>query len=132
MLKIPEQIAESIIAQGLATPEIEVCGILAGKDGAVEEIYPMTNADNSIEHFTMRPEEQFAVIKDIRRNGLQMLAIYHTHPETPARPSEEDIRLAFTGDVLYIITSLAERDAPVTKGFLIEDGRAREVELEIV
>jgi proteasome lid subunit RPN8/RPN11 len=91
----------------------------------------MTNADCSSEHFTMFPEEQFAVAKDIRNNDLEMLAIYHTHPETPARPSDEDIRLAFTPGVVYVIASLVDQDQPIIKGFLIEDGNVEKVILDI-
>ena len=49
-------------------------------------------------------------------------AIYHSHPETPARPSAEDIRLGLTPDVSYVIVSLAEPDRPVLKSFKIDAG----------
>ena len=81
----------------------------------------MTNADQSCSHFTMAPEEQFNVIKDIRTAKLEMLAIYHSHPETPARPSAEDIRMALTPNAIYVILSL-QRAEPVIKGFLIDNG----------
>ncbi|GEM_PF-4289282 len=73
---------------------LEVCGILGGEGEAVSAIYRMTNSDAGNEHFTMEPKEQFATIKDLRARGVTMLAIYHSHPETPARPSPEDIKLA--------------------------------------
>ena len=119
-----------MLAQAKAEAPIEACGILAGKDGTVEKFYKMTNADKSCDHFTMTPEEQFKVVKDMRGAGLGMLAIYHSHPESPARPSAEDIRLAFMPDVVYVILSLQD-DEPVTKGFLIEDDDVTEVPVEI-
>ena len=131
MLKIPKKIVEKIIKQGLSDAPLEACGILAGKDGQVEKIYLMTNRDNSNEHYTMVPEEQFRVVKDIRNNGFEMLAIYHTHPETPARPSQEDISLALTPDVIYVIASLVDAKKPDIMGFLIEDGLVNKIELEI-
>ena len=82
----------------------------------------MTNTDASNEHFMMEPREQFAVIKQLRSKGLAMAAIYHSHPETPARPSEEDIRLALTPDVSYLIISLADAATPVVKSFKISAG----------
>jgi len=106
MLKIPNNIFEQMLAQARAEMPIEACGILAGKDGTVEKFYKMTNADSSNEHFTMTPQEQFNVIKDIRSADRKMLAIYHSHPETPARPSKEDIRLAYDSDISYLIISL--------------------------
>jgi len=51
-----------------------------------------------------------------------MPAIYHSHPVTPARVSKEDIRLALTRGVMYVIFSLQNADNPVVKDFVIEDG----------
>ena len=80
----------------------------------------------------MEPKEQFKVIKDIREGGLEMLAIYHSHPETPARPSAEDIRLALTPDVTYVIVSLANGDHPAVKGFHMENGNVTKVPVRIM
>ena len=130
-LKIPGNIFVQMIRQAKAQAPIEACGILAGRDGQVERLYKMTNADKSNVHFMMTPDEQFKVAKDIRAAGLQMLAIYHSHPETPARPSAEDIRLAITPNVIYIIVSLQDVDNPVSRGFLIKDDKLTEVIIKI-
>jgi len=111
---------------------IEACGILAGKDGMVKELYKMTNTNRSSDHFMMEPKEQFKVVKDIRSAGLEMLAIYHSHPESPARPSAEDIRLAVTPDVAYVIVSLQDVDSPVIKGFLMQESDITEVPVKIL
>ena len=120
-----------MLAQAKAEAPIEACGILAGKDGTAEKFYKMSNADQSNEHFTMAPQEQFKVTKDIRAAELEMLAIYHSHPESPARPSAEDIRMAFTPDTIYVILSLQET-VPVAKGFLIDNGNVTGVPVEIM
>ena len=130
-LEIPAYVFEQMLEQAKAQAPIEVCGILAGNDGKVEKLYKMTNADNSSNHFMMEPKEQFAAVKDIRSAGLEMLAIYHSHPETPARPSAEDIRLALTPDVIYVIVSLQGANAPAVKGFLLEDGNVAKVSVKI-
>jgi [CysO sulfur-carrier protein]-S-L-cysteine hydrolase len=121
MLTIPKAIIDSIIAHAKEDFPLEACGILGGTNGVVSEQYPMANTDQSNEHFTMEPKEQFSVIKDLRAKGKEMLVIYHSHPETPARPSEEDIRLALTPNVSYIIVSLAG-EQPEVKSFRIENG----------
>ncbi len=74
-----------MLKQAEAEAPIEACGILAGSDSKVEKLYKMTNADKSSDHFMMEPAEQFKVVKDMRSAGLKMLAIYHSHPATPAR-----------------------------------------------
>lgn len=129
MIKIPQHIIDDIRAHSLEGFPLEVCGILGGKDGEVSAIYRMTNTDASNEHFMMDPKEQFSVVKDLRAKGLDMLVVYHSHPETPARPSEEDIRLALTPNVSYIICSVADRDNPVVKSFRINAGQVEHEEI---
>ena len=131
-LEIPNDIFERMVEQAKAEAPVEACGILAGRNGRVEKLYKMTNTDRSRCHCMMEAKEQFAVVKDIRAAGLTMLAIYHSHPETPARPSAEDIRLALTPDVIYVIVSLRNADAPAVKGFLINDGTITTVPVEVL
>jgi len=114
MLNIPISIHDDLIAHAREGFPFEVCGILGGTDNTVSATYRMTNTDASNEHFMMD--------KELRAKGLSMLAIYHSHPETPARPSAEDIRLALTPNVSTVIISLAEADNPVVKSYRITGG----------
>jgi [CysO sulfur-carrier protein]-S-L-cysteine hydrolase len=131
MLTIPQQIYDDIIAHAREGFPLEVCGILGGRDGVVAAIYRMTNTDQSNEHFMMEPKEQFAVVKDLRAKGLEMTAVYHSHPETPARPSAEDIHLALTPGVSHVIVSLADQATPVLKSFKIASGTVTAEEVAI-
>lgn len=103
----------------------ESCGLIAGfVDGdvkSIEKVYFLTNLDNNNVHFTMDPKEQFAAVKDARSLGLTMLGNFHSHPETPSRPSEEDKRLAYDSKVNYLILSLMDRENPVLKAFIIDE-----------
>lgn len=121
-----------MLEQAKAEAPIEVCGILAGSNNRVEKLYKMTNTDRSSKRFMMEPKEQFAVVKDIRSAGLEMLAIYHSHPETSARPSAEDIRLALTPEVVHVIVSLQNLDHPTVRGFIIENAHVIEMPVSIV
>jgi len=131
-LEIPTKIYKQMLAHSRALAPIEACGILAGSNGKVEKLYNMTNADNSKTHFMMKPKEQFATVKDIRSAGLEMLAIYHSHPETPARLSAEDIRLALTPNVTYVILSLQSTNGSAIKGFQISGTNITEVPIRIL
>jgi len=131
-LKIPKEIHDNIIAHAREGFPLEVCGILGGRDGMVSAMYQMTNTDQSNEHFMMDPKEQFAVVKELRALELAMVGIYHSHPETPARPSEEDIRLALTPDVSYLIASLHDHAAPVLRSFKIVGGKVTPETLDII
>jgi proteasome lid subunit RPN8/RPN11 len=123
MLKVPRQIHEELINHAREGFPLEVCGILGGTGGEVVVLHRMTNTDASNEHFTMAPKEQFAVMKELRSKGLTMTALYHSHPETPARPSAEDIRLALTPDISHVIVSLADPSGPTVKSFRITAGQ---------
>ncbi len=131
-MKIPQSIHDDIITHAREGFPLEVCGILGGQNGVVSTIYRMTNTDASNEHFMMDPKEQFAVVKELRARGLAMAAIYHSHPESPARPSAEDVRLALTPDVSYAIVSLIEPDNPVLKSFRISAGTVAPEEIDII
>jgi len=108
----------------------EACGLLVGKDDVVKEQFALTNTDHSPEHFSFDPAQQFHVLRTARKSDLKIIANYHSHPSTPARPSEEDIRLAFDPEILYLIVSLA-LDTPVLKAFRIQDGYGVEVGIDL-
>ena len=132
MIQIPQSIHDDMIAHAREGFPLEVCGILGGNGESVSAVYRMTNTDASNEHFMMEPREQFAVIKDLRAKGLAMLAVYHSHPETPARPSQEDIKLALTPDVSYVIISLADAAAPDIKSYKISSGNVQIETIETI
>ena len=130
MLRISKKTLEAVIRHAQDELPIEACGYLAAdEDGLVVRHYPMRNTDASGEHFSMDPAEQFAAVKDMRGRGLSLRAVYHSHPGTPARPSAEDIRLAFDPAVSYVIVSLAA-EVPVAGSFRIENGRVSPEEIE--
>ena len=131
-LELPRDIYERMIAQAREGSPLEVCGVLGGKGCVVSAIYPMTNTDAGGEHFMMDPREQFATVKELRFRGLEMLAVYHSHPATPARPSGEDIRLALTPGISHVIVSLAAPLAPEVRSFKIAGGKVGPEELWII
>ena len=101
----------------------EACGLIAGyeEDGkrSVEKIYLLTNTDHTNEHFSIDPREQLSAVKDMRSNGLKPLGNWHSHPESPSRPSEEDKRLANDSRATYMILSLEKENEPVLNAFSV-------------
>lgn len=107
-MTIPYNIIDELIAQARRDTPIETCGYLLGKDGVVVENYPMENIDHSAEHFSFAPKDQFAALRYARGKGLKILANWHSHPASPSRPSQEDLRLANDPTIRYVIVSLYE------------------------
>lgn len=129
-MKINKEIYEKIVREAHEHNPLECCGYLAGNNRAVTQAYPMKNMDESRIHYSFDPKEQFRTVKEIRNMGLKVLAVYHSHPETPARPSEEDIRLAYDPEVSYVIISLCKEKEDV-KSFRIRKGQVESEELTI-
>ena len=130
MIRIPAVIYDKIVAQAYAELPNEACGLLVGKENIVTKQHVMTNIDHNPEHFSFNPAEQFQVFRSARAEGLEILANYHSHPETPSRPSVEDIRLAYDPNILYLIVSLATK-VPVLKAFNIQNGISTEIPIEV-
>ena len=112
-MKIPLHVIEELISQAQLDAPNETCGYLLGTDNGdseaeVTENYWMENIDHSPEHFSFSPREQFAALKYARQNGLKILANWHSHPASPSRPSQEDLRLANDPTIRYAILSLHE------------------------
>jgi proteasome lid subunit RPN8/RPN11 len=127
---IPENIRREMIRLAQKDRPVEACGYLAGQGDEVQVIIPMTNVDRSPEHFSFDPKEQFQAVKTARKQGLELIGVYHSHPASPARLSAEDIRLANDPGMIYSIISLAGPE-PVVKAFRVHSGEIREVPITI-
>ena len=109
---------------------IEICGYLAGTENTIGEIFPMTNTDDSAEHYAFAPEEQFEALEKASRLNLDLSAVYHSHLSSPARMSAEDIRLAYDTSVTYFIYSLLTEKL---RAYRVGEGKAvTEVSIEVV
>ena len=127
-LTIPESIKRELFKHALSVTPIESCGYLGGSDSTVTSFYPMTNIDQSKEHFSFDPKEQFKVVKEARQKKESLIAVYHSHPASPARLSEEDIRLFNDSEPVYLIVSLVNKD-PDIKGFKVFKPTEHDIEI---
>lgn len=135
MIKLLKSDYEKILAHAESELPNEACGLIAGEinggDKIIKKVYLLTNIDHSNEHFSLDPKEQLMAVKDMRSEGLVPLGNWHSHPESPSRPSEEDKRLAYDSSASYMILSLMDRENPVLNSFKIEGDNASKEELVI-
>lgn len=129
MLRIQTTVVRSIIAHVKKEAPLEACGYLAEKDGIVIRHYELTNMNASEVQYSMDPAEQFDTVRRMRAAGFNLRATYHSHPKTPARPSAEDLRLAYDADLSYVIVSLLDYSM---KSYKIKKGMFEKEEIEIV
>ena len=107
--------------------------MLAGSDGLITRAFPAANAArNPATEYEIAPKELFHLTREIRAAGLQLLGIYHSHPNGKNEPSARDIEQAYYPDVAYfIISPLADAEKPV-RAFAISDGQVSELQIEVV
>jgi proteasome lid subunit RPN8/RPN11 len=109
---------------------LEACGLVAGKDGRVELVIGVRNAARSPVRFLMEPRAQWRAFNRIEQLGLELLGIYHSHPNGPPHPSPTDINEArYT--VVQIIWFM-ESEKWQAAGFWIEAGQVSAVTLQMV
>lgn len=130
-MNITKSVIEDLVQHACSEVPIEACGYLAEKDGVIVSAIRLRNVDASPEHFSFEPAEQFAAVRQMRSSGMRLKAVYHSHPATPARPSQEDIRLANDPSLSYVIVSLAAPD-PDVKSFRIREGKVEVETLKII
>ena len=142
-MKIPHNIIDELIAQARKDAPNESCGYLLGSltpnpspkgegdfEAVVTENYWMENIDHSSEHFSFAPKDQFTALRYAREKGLKILANWHSHPASPSRPSQEDLRLANDPTIRYAILSLLGGE-PKLNSFKILNGEVVDKEIHL-
>lgn len=108
----------------LAARPREGCGLLAGINGVPVKFYPCTNVHpQPYTRYRLDDRELFAALREMDERGWDLLAIFHSHPATPAYPSQTDLEHAHYPDALYLICSLADPERPVLRGFWLDRER---------
>ena len=140
---IPQHIIDELIDQAQKDAPNESCGYLLGlpssgeegqgvvaNESVVTENYWMENIDHSSEHFSFAPKDQFAALRYARSKDLKILANWHSHPASPSRPSQEDLRLANDPTIRYAILSLLDGE-PKLNSFKILNGEVVDKEVHL-
>lgn len=133
MLTLKKESFNQIIGHCQDVYPQEACGILAGKDNKISKVYKTDNTSEDAVHcYFMDPKEQLKIFKEIRKDNLEMLAIYHSHSHSEAYPSSKDMELAFYPEASYAIVSLADKNNPVLRAFKIIEGKITEQKVQAV
>jgi proteasome lid subunit RPN8/RPN11 len=126
----PEHVLR-VIDHARAEQPDEACGLMGGRDGRVEEVYPLVNVEHSPVRYLAEPQGQLDVMLEIEGQSWELVAIYHSHVDAPACPSPIDVEMAYFPDAIYLIVSLADRRNPVLAAFRIRDRRIEEADIVI-
>jgi len=157
-LFIPQSILDELVAHARALDPYECCGFLAGTGHTVSRVYRIKNVvslegaadaaafdEAKVQHlsrltpderaeiaFIMDAQEMFHAVKDMRKNGLTLQVVYHSHPHDPARPSVTDIKIADDWEEnwarlnltlpIYLLISLKDKTHPDIRAYWINKG----------
>jgi [CysO sulfur-carrier protein]-S-L-cysteine hydrolase len=133
-----------------------VCGILGGTADAVTRVFPVRNTAEDVDatrgvfrdretgvatagqrpvHYYMDPRDQLRVYNELDALELEVVAYYHSHTHSEARPSPTDVRLATDVSPYYVLVSLTHE--PQVRAWRIvktdpmdETGELVEIQLE--
>jgi proteasome lid subunit RPN8/RPN11 len=102
-LHLPQEARRQLAAWVAEGYPHEVCGLLVGRvDGervAVERVAKARNLNHERAHdrYQLDPEDFLAVDREARADDLEIVGIWHSHPDCPARPSVTDLEAAWEG-----------------------------------
>jgi proteasome lid subunit RPN8/RPN11 len=120
---IPAEVRAALEAHARAEDPNEACGLVVLRDGRAERYVPGRNAASSPYRFELEVDPEVWFLED---DGYE-LAVFHSHPASPARPSRTDVEnIGLWAGKPYLILSGRTGDLAA---FTIEDGRIAELEL---
>jgi proteasome lid subunit RPN8/RPN11 len=125
-----------MLAHAVTEAPNECVGLLGGTpEGRVTERFPLVNALANPRRFESEPRSLLAAERRRRDLGLEFLAVYHSHPTSPAVPSRTDtdpeVNFWLGTDIVSIIISLAGEE-PEARAYWLEPGRYAEAEMMVV
>lgn len=137
-VEITTELLRRIQAHGETTYPEEGAGFLMGaKEGdlyRVVDVVPLPNVreeEARRTRYLISPEETIGVEEEAERRGLNVIGVFHSHPDHPAQPSEFDCEWALPWFV-YIITRVERGRAVESRAWRLADGRSGFEEEQIV
>jgi proteasome lid subunit RPN8/RPN11 len=122
---------DKLIAHAISEQPSESCAMLFGKkvgdNWNVKEVFLTQNIDDSQTNFTISPEELLKGYQIAEKNQLEVVGIFHSHPNSDAIPSNTDKKFMQNNPVPWIIFSGVNNDL---KAYLL-DSTIIEIQIKI-
>jgi len=131
---IPRKLINQILEQAQQSPGKEICGLVSSRKSNNNHqpvhCYPIANISSEPNHrYLMDPRLQIDTFRIMRDRDEELYAIYHSHPESSASPSVEDLRQASYPEALHIIISMSTKGTLQLKGFRLKADSATAVDI---
>lgn len=129
-LVLPRSLQDEIVAHAKAGLPNEACGILSGNDHRATHFHPAINGEPSPFFYSIDSQDLLRIVLEIEDADRDIVAIYHSHVESPAFPSRTDVELAAWPDAAYLIVSLGS-EPPEIKAYAIRNGNIKRREITL-
>jgi proteasome lid subunit RPN8/RPN11 len=134
-LVIPRPLHAEMVAQAVDEAPLECCGVLAGTVtdgvGMVAARYPLANAAASPTEYESDGRAMFDAWRDMRQRGIDVLAVYHSHPTSLPVPSNTDLARNYSESVINLIIGL-QAFPPDVRGWWLTASNYREADWDVV
>lgn len=133
-VRLPRALVNQLLHCAQSSPDLEVCGLIGAKAGTPVTWYPVANvADHPDRRFRLDPKAQIDALRAMRETGEDLFAILHSHPTSPAEPSQIDLAEIGYPEACYLIISLNTKGVLEMRGFRLKpDRQFAEIELALV
>jgi proteasome lid subunit RPN8/RPN11 len=106
-MRVASAALQAVVAHAREAAPAECCGLLVGRSDEIVDALPTRNIAANPLRFVIDPKDHIDGRREARRRGLEVVGFYHSHPHSPAEPSEADVAEATYPDHVYLIVSLA-------------------------
>ncbi|MBF0461824.1 MAG: M67 family metallopeptidase [Magnetococcales bacterium] len=120
---IPRLILNHLLDHAQRSLPAECVGVLSGQGRTILGWHPLTNQWQDGRRFLADSTELIALLRQLRGEGRELVALYHSHPQAEAVPSLTDLQQAYYPEALYLIVSLQTSGRLEMNGYLIRDGQ---------
>lgn len=130
-LRIARSCYEAMIRHAREAAPEECCGLLAGDGHVATSTYPLENELHSPVAYSASAKSLIRAFRQIRESGQTLMAIYHSHPTSPAVPSRTDLAQNYYGELPRPIISLITTP-PTLRCFVLGEDSWTEIPIEVV
>jgi proteasome lid subunit RPN8/RPN11 len=134
-LLLPRQLYTAMVQHAQAELPNECCGLLSGSLGTgalrAANWYPLVNEAASPIEYRSEPRSMFLAIRQMRKEGQEIVAIYHSHPTSEPIPSRTDLERNYDPQVVHFIIGLHGPE-PIVRAWRLVESTFEEAAWEIV
>ena len=138
VLVVPRAVLAAVERAAEAAYPEETCGLLAGRRDGPEGLVitgfrssANVTATDRRDTFEVDPAVRFALMRDLEGTGTEIVGHYHSHPDHPPVPSTQDLEHAYEPELVWLITTVAQGRAGITRAFAVAPDGSCFIALEL-